>query len=215
MNAQLVQATLLLPVVIALGCQGVVSYPHDPSILSTVPSSLQLPLTVERLAILYPKSHNREVMDAYEQLAGATFRLKELRPWLRIVERFDLPLIHGEQRFQMSGAVSDETALQVGRLLGVDSVLLYRIEGPTVRDRVFARMYGGMPPYTVTSKVIRVESAEILYHNVVTVPVVHADNGFPIYSGGSTEDFPLRAALEQGIAQTISDLRHAFASIIN
>lgn len=203
MNASLVRATLLLAVLITLGCQAGAPRSGDPTILSTVPSSLQVPVTVERLAILYPKAQSRELMDAYARLAGASFRLKESRPWLRIIERFDLPLIHGEQRFQMSGAVSDETALRVGRLLGVDSVLLYRIEGPTVRDRLLGRMYGGMPPYTVTSKVIRVESAEVLYHNVVTVPIPASDE--------DDHRQPLfRAALRHGIAQTIADLQHAF-----
>jgi len=142
-------------------------------------------------------------MDAYAQLAGATIQFKASRPWLRIVERFDLPIIHSEQRFQLSGAVSDETVLGVGRLLGVDSVLLYQIEGPNVRDRILAKMYGELPPFTVTSKVIRVESAEVVYHNVVTVPVMHdnSDNFLQPLS---------QVALDRGIAQTIADLQHAF-----
>lgn len=199
----LLWTTLLLSLLATLGCQTMPPRPSTDSVRNTVPSSLFVPMTVERLAILYPRTYNRKLMDAYAQLAGATIQFKASRPWLRIVERFDLPIIHSEQRFQLSGAVSDETVLGVGRLLGVDSVLLYQIEGPTVRDRVFARMYGEMPPYTVTSKVIRVESAEVVYHNVVTVPVMH----------GSDDDFlqPLsQIALGRGIAQTIADLQHAF-----
>lgn len=203
MERLLVRTILFLSVLATLGCQTALSRSLDSPVHSTAPSSLQVPLTIERLAILYPKTYNRKLMDAYAQLAGAAFQFKASRPWLRIVERFDLPVIHSEQRFQLSGAVSDESAIGVGRLLGVDSILLYNIDGPTVRDRVFARMYGGMPPYTVTSKVIRVESAEVVYHNVVTVPVVH--NG--------SDDFlqPLsQVALDRGIAQTIADLQHAF-----
>lgn len=203
MSSPLVQMTLLLPLLVTLGCRTALPSPIDDSIRSTVPMSLQVPLTVERLAILYPKTYNRELMDAYARLAGAAFQLKEHRPSLRIIERFDLPTIQSEQRYQLSGAVSDETAIGVGRLLGADSILLYRIDGPTIRDRLFAHMYGGMPPYTVTSKVIRVESAEVVYLNVVTVPVIHS----------SRDDFvhPLSLdALEQGIIKTIRDLQHAF-----
>ncbi len=176
------------------------------SVWDTTPRSLQVPFNIERLAILYPKTYNRELMDAYARLAGAAFQLKEYRPSLRIVERFDLPAIQGEQRFQLSGIVSDDTAMSVGRLLGADSVLLYRIDGPTLRDRVLARLYGELPPFTVTSKVIRVESAEVVYHNVVTAPVALSHDGFPSFP----QDRPLRMALERGLAQTIADLHKAF-----
>lgn len=210
MERLLVRSTLLLSVLATLGCQTTLPPALDGSIRNTVPSSLQVPLTVERLAILYPKTYNRELMDAYAQLAGATFQLKEYRPWLRIVERFDLPVIHSEQRFQLSGAVSDETAIGVGRLLGADSILLYNIDSPTVRDRLFARMYGGMPPYTVTSKVIRVESAEVIYHNVVTALVTPRSEFLPFFFSDLQDDLSFRTALEHGITKTLADLQEAF-----
>ena len=169
---------------------------------NTAPLSLQVPFDVERLAVLYPKTYSREVMDAYARLESAAFLLKEQRPFLRIVERFDLPAIRVEQSFQLSGAVSDDTAVRVGRLLGVDSVLFYLIQGPTSRDRVLAKLYGELPPFTVTSKVIRVESAEVVYHNVVTVPVAQDGDYFqqPLF----------RIALDRSVTQTIADLQRAF-----
>lgn len=203
MNSPLVQMTWLLPLLVTLGCQTALPSSIDDSVRSTVPSTWQVPLTVERLAILYPKTYNRELMDAYAQLTGAAFQLKESRPWLLIVERFDLPIIHSEQRYQLAGAVSDATAIRLGRGLGVDSILLFRIDGPTVRDRILAKLYGESTPFTVISKVIRVESAEVVYLNVVTVPVMH----------GSHDDFvrPLPLdALGQGVIKTIRDLQHAF-----
>lgn len=210
MERLLVRTTLLLSVLATLGCQTAPARSLVGSVRSTVHPSIQVPLTVERLAVLYPKTYNRDLMDAYAQLAGATFQFKEHRPWLRIVERFDLPVIHSEQRFQLSGAVSDDTAIRVGRLLGVDSILFYTIDGPTVRDRVFARMYGGMPPYTVTSKVIRVESAEVVYHNVVIAPVVPRNDSFLSSFHDFPQDRSLQVALERGLTQTIADLQHAF-----
>jgi len=210
MDCPLVRTTLFLSLLATLGCQTAFPRPLDGSVHSTVLPSLQVPLTVERLAILYPKTYNRELMDAYAQLAGAAFQFKAARPWMHIVERFDLPVIHSEQRFQLSGAVSDETAIKVGHLLGVDSILLYRIDGPTVRDRVFARMYGGMPPYTVTSKVIRVESAEVVYHNIVTAPVTPRNEYQSNFFNNLQGDPPFRTALGQGIAKTLADLQEAF-----
>jgi hypothetical protein len=44
--------------------------------------------------------------------------------------------------------VSEQTAIRLGRVLGVDSVLLYRIQGATPRDNMLARFYGALPPFT-------------------------------------------------------------------
>jgi len=198
---------LLLSLSLA-SCQTAPSFP--PPIWNTVAPSLRIPVNVERLAVLYPKTYNRELLDAYARLAGATFQLKEQRPSLHIVERFDLPTIRGEQSFQLSGAVSESTAVGLGRLLGADSVVLYQIEGPTIRDRILAKLYGELPPFTVTSKVVRVESAEVVYHNVVTVPVAPRNNSFPSFVNDSRYDPPFQAALNRGIARTIGDLQHAF-----
>ncbi len=205
----LVRANLLLCALTVLGCQTASPFTAAPSDLNATLPSLRVPMTVERLAILHPKTYNRELMDAYARLAGAAFQLKEHRPFLRIIERFDLPAIQGEQLFQLSGAVSDATAISLGRFLGADSVLFYRIEGPTLRDRVLAKLYGELPPYTVTSKVVRVESAEVVYHNVVTAPVAFG-NEFLSSLNDRQPDPSFRTALERGIAQTIADLQHAF-----
>jgi hypothetical protein len=177
-----------------------------------VPPSLRVPITVERLAILYPKTHNQLLVNAYARLTASAFQIKEQRPFLRIIERFDLPSIEREQRFQLSGAVSDKTALRVGRLLGVDSVLLFQIEEPTLRDRAMARYYSNLPPFTVTSKIVMVESGEVVYLNVVTAMV-----GYPHFLGSNflseaEMDIQLRAALDRGVLQTITDLHWAFRS---
>lgn len=177
---------------------------------NTVPSSLLVPLDVERLAVLYPKTYSRELMEAYTRLEGATFQLKAQRPSLRIVERFNLPSILGEQRLQMGGAVSDETAIRIGRLLGVDSVLIYRIEGPTLRDRLFARYHGDLPPFMVTSKIVRVESAEVVFHNVVITRMAEPTDGASLSLTESDMQPLIRAALEHGVAQTVADLWNAF-----
>ena len=183
------------------GCQAAPPAPLRPLVWQTVPSELRVPIHVERLAVLHPRTYDRLIMDAYARLAGATFR---------ILERFDLPAIQHEQRFQLSGAVSDESVLSVGRLLGVDSVLLYRIEEPSVRDRVLARLYSDLPPFTVTSKIIIVESGEVVYHNVVTAPIARAYLPVPHFFSDPEMGQQLRAALDRGVAQTVADLRHAF-----
>ncbi len=192
------------------GCQAAPPAPLRPLVWQTVPPELRVPIHVERLTVLYPRTYNRLIMDAYGRLAGATFRLKEQRPSIRILERVDLPAIQYEQYFQLSGAVSDESALSVGRLMGVDSVLLYRIEEPSVRDRVHAKLYSDLPPFTVTSKIIMVESGEVVYHNVVTAPIARAHLPVPHFFSDPEMDQHFRAALDRGVAQTVADLRRAF-----
>jgi len=188
------------------------SRPVLSQVSQTVSQTLRVPLTVERLAVFYPKTTNQMLINAYARLTAAVFGLKEQRPSLRILERVDLTTLHQEQRFQLSGAVSDKTALSVGRLLGVDSVLLYQIEEPTSRDRAMARYYGGLPPFTLTSKIVIVETGEVVYLNVVTAMVGHPYLLRSNFFSEAEIDMQLRVALDRGVTQTITDLRWAFRS---
>lgn len=204
----LIQSLVLLAAV--SGCRSALT--ADTAVVSSwssVSPVAPIPLDVTRLAVLFPKTYDRALLDAYARLESAALTLKTQRPLLRIVDRFDLPTIRSEQAFQLSGAVSDETAIGVGRLLGADSILFYRIESPTLRDRVRAKLYGGLPPVTVTSKIVRIATAEVIYHNVVTAPVEPESDSF-FFPRDPRADLALRAPLTQGVAQTISDLQRAF-----
>ena len=200
-----VLSLLCLPLV--LGCQSTDAIP----VSNTVPSSLQVPEDVRRLAVLHGRTRHGDERDAYSRLEGAVFQLKELRPSLRIFDRSHLAAVLREQRFELSGAVSDRTAVRIGRLLGVDSMLIYHIEGPSLRDRMFAEHYDDLPPFLVASKIIRVESGEVVFHNVVTAPIQDPleRRGTHLSSEFSPEPV-MRHALERGVAQTVSDLRRAF-----
>ena len=193
-----------LALIIWPGCQSISPLVRP---TKTISERVHVPRTVERLAVIYPVSAERAVMNAYSVLEGAAFQLKELRPSLHIVDRSDLQSVLLEQRLQLEGGVSDATAIRVGKLLGVDSVLLYRVEGPTMRDQALAIFRGDVPPLLVMSKIIIVESAEVVFHNVVTSPVQHSnhDDGTLF----KTQSY-LQAAMERGIAQTIMDLQQAF-----
>jgi hypothetical protein len=171
----------------------------------TAPESAHVPSSIGRLAVVYPHRQSVGLTGTYDRLEGAAFQLKELRPALRIVDRSNLELLLNEHRLELSGAVSDETAARVGRLLGVDGILLYRIEGPTYRDRAFAAFRGYLPPVLVSTKIIMVDSAEVVFHNVVTSAVDDpaADSFWRL-------DPSVQAALDRVVAQTITDLKHAF-----
>jgi hypothetical protein len=204
-------AVLFLLGVTLAGCQSsslpAASFP----VVQTIgQSSLSIPGNVQRIAVFYPRSSNPDFLDAYQRLEGATFQLKVLRPTLKVVDRLHLLAIITEQRFQVAGSVGDESAVRIGHLLGVDSVLLYSIDGPTLRDRLFAHLPSQLRPITVTTKIVRVESAEVIYLNVVTVRM--DDEGRWDWSSSDNLDYQQlsRSALDRGLFQTVSDLQRAF-----
>jgi hypothetical protein len=180
--------------------------PAPALVLNTVPPSLTIPATVEHVAVLHPRSSDHDVLNAYAQLYGAVFQFKAQRPALKIVERFDLDRIMEEQRLQLNGMVSDDTAVHLGRVLGADAILLYHIDGPTTREKALARLEGEVSPYVLTSKLINVESGEVLYLNVVTTPVEKWNTETSFFA----VDSYLVKALDRGVAQTIADLQRAF-----
>jgi len=190
-----------------IGCQKVSSLPSGVAAISTtVPSSIHVPATVERLIVLYPKTTEHELTSAYNRLDGSSFQLKAKRPSLKIIDRSDLETILNEQRLQVSGTVSDATAIHVGKMIGADSVLLYHIEAPNMRDRTLARVSGNLPSILISSKIILVESGEVVYHNVVTAPAEKLDHDQAFF----LVETNLQRSLDRGVTQTIADLQHAF-----
>lgn len=201
---------ILAMAVLMASCSAVTTQAFPRLDLRSAPAVLPIPVDVQRMAVLFPRGGNPEWSSAYTRLEGAAFQLKTSRPNLRIIDRSHMPAIETEQRFQAGGLVSDESAVRIGQMLGVDSVLIYRIEGPALRDRLWARRHRDLPPVTVTSKIIRVESAEVVYHNVVTAHVGEIEGSG--WSLSDHVDFQRwgREALDRGIAQTVVDLHRAF-----
>jgi hypothetical protein len=169
-----------------------------------------VPGDVKRIAVFYPRPVNPDFSEAYQRLEAAVFRLKGQRPSLRVIDRFNLPILRKEQHFQHTGSVMEEGAVRIGRLLGVDSVLLFSIDGPTIRDRIMASRPGHLRPITVTAKIVRVETAEVVYHNVVTARMDESKRGR--WSFTDSADFQQlgREALDRGVRQAVFDLQRAF-----
>jgi hypothetical protein len=204
----IIQAGVIVGVLSGIiGCQGESSQILPSSVLSADP--FPIPRDVQRVAVLYPKSVSPEMADAYNRLEEATFGLKAVRPSLRFVDRLYLPIVLEEHRFQLAGSVADESAVRLGRVLGVDTVLIYRINGPSMRDRMWARSYRDLPPVTVTSKMIRVESAEVLYHNIVETEIEESNSWSRSLLDRTTYQRLSREAVERVIAETVSELRQA------
>jgi hypothetical protein len=198
----------MLTIVLA-GCQ-TVSLPTTRTIqVSTSLSPPPIPADVQRIVFFHPPSHNRDVREAYHRLEGAVFNLKTYRSNLKIVDRVNLPALITELRLQSGGSVTDDTALHIGRLLGADSILLCLIEGPTIYEHLMARHLSQVRPMIIITKIIRVESAEVVYEDVVIAEV--AAGGHEDRSLSNLDYSQLRhEALERSIKQTVMDLQHAF-----
>jgi hypothetical protein len=188
------------------GCH--TGHPVPDLISRHVTPAILVPHDVRRIAVLYPQAASAEWTQAYHRLEGATFGLKTHRPHLTIVDRLHLPVLLGEHRFQLTGAVADNSAVHIGRLLGADSVLIYRIDGPSLRDRMWARQVSDLPPIMVTSKLIRVESSEVLYHRVVVAQL--EESAASDWWDSHDAQRLSREALERGIRETVVELGRAF-----
>ena len=172
--------------------------------------SERVPQDVRRLAVWYPRASEQEALYGYSRLEQATFQLKKQRPWIKIVERRDVGQLTDEQRWQLSGRVGDESVVRIGKWLGADSMVLFRIEGPTMRERMLARFYGRMPPFVVSSKIISVESGEVLYHDIVTTVAVPQFSEWSDYASDYELQPAMHAALDHALSVAIVHLHQSF-----
>ncbi len=170
----------------------------------------RVPSHVMRVAVWYPRTGEREVAYGYMRLEQALFQLKQQRPWIRIVERQALGTVLDEQRFQVSGRVADDSAMHIGKWLGADSLVLFQIQRPTWRDRVWARMEGQMAPVVVTGKIISVETGEVLYHDIVTIQPVSSRGTWDRYGTDAELQPDVRTSLDHAISVAIAHLTHSF-----
>ena len=210
-RGSVVQSVGILSIAVLMAsCSNVTT--QTPPVLGfhSAPPMLPIPTNVQRMVVLYPRGEAPEWSSAYRRLEGAAFQLRAFRPNLRIIDRSHIPVIVAEQRFQVGGLVSEESAVRIGQMLGVDSVLIYRIDGPTLRDRFLARTHRDLPPVIITSKIIRVESGEVVYHNVVTARVDETEESGWSLSDNLDYQRWSREAVDRGVIQTVDDLCHAF-----
>ena len=182
----------------------------DQSPINLTSAQLSVPQHVRRLAVWYPNTSEQDVAYGYSRLEQAAFQLKRQRSWIKIVERRNLVPLTDEQRFQLSGRIGDDSAVRVGKWLGADSMVLFRIEGPTWRERLLARMYGKMPPFVVTSKIISLESGEVLYHDIVTAVPVPPAGDWSDYASDYELHPALQSSLDHALAIAIAHLHQSF-----
>jgi hypothetical protein len=213
-NASSVLATagLMLCLSLQTGCRPPTPTPValDPDALEVAGTEVPVPQHIRRLAVWYPRTGEQDVAYAYSRLEEAAFQLKRQRSWIKIVDRRNIEQLTEEQRFQLSGRVADDSVVGVGRWLGADTMVVFRIEGPTWRERLLARMYGKMPPFVVTSKIISLESGEVFYHDVVTATPRPGSGEWSDYASDQELRPAMHAALEQALSRAIVHLHRSF-----
>jgi hypothetical protein len=182
----------------------------DHSHATMLTDDVAVPQHVRRLAVWYPRTWEQEVTYGYSRLEQAAFQLKKRRADIKILERRNLEQLTDEQHLQLSGRVGDDSVVRVGRWLGADSLVLFRIDGPTWRDRLLARMHGKMPPFVVSSKIISLESGEVLYHDVVTAAPVPHFGEWSDYDSDHQLRPAMQAALDQALSTAILHLHQSF-----
>ena len=182
----------------------------DQAPLNLMSAGLSVPEHVRRLAVWYPNTSEQDVAYGYGRLEQAAFQLKRQRSWIKIVERRNLVPLTDEQRFQLSGRIDDDSAVRVGKWLGADSMVAFRIDGPTWRERLLARMYGKMPPFVVSSKIISLESGEVLYHDIVTAVPVPPSGEWSDYASDYELHPVLQSSLDHAVSIAIVHLHQSF-----
>jgi hypothetical protein len=209
-RAVIVAVAALISLGSQTGCRPTLGFAVDQIIVDPVIMSEPVPQHVRRLAVWYPRTSEQEMTYGYSRLEQATFQLKKQRSWIKIVERRDIGRLTDEQRWQLSGLVGDDSAVRIGRWLGADSMVLFRIEGPTMRERMLARFYGRMPPFVVSSKIISVESGEVLYHDIVTAMAVPPSGEWSDYASDYELQPAMRSAVDHAVSLAIVHLHQSF-----
>lgn len=205
--ATLLCALSLTCAVLLSGCQT----PPPPVVTAiSPPLGPAIPSHVRRIAVFYPIANERDVAYGYAKLEQAVLLVKHQRPWVRVVERRHLTAVIHEQRLQLTAQFSDDSAVHVGRMLGADSIVVFHIDGPSWRDRLLARMHGTMPPVVISSKVVEVETGEVLYHDMVIRTPMPGSRGWDAYASDFELQPLLRSSLEQSVSEAIVNLIEAF-----
>jgi len=101
----------ILLVVALIGCRGDPPPINQTVTVSSSSTAVTIPAEIQRIAVLYPHSSFRDYSAAYQRLEGALFQLKTYRPRLKFVDRFNVPTVMTELRFQHGGAVTENSAM--------------------------------------------------------------------------------------------------------
>ncbi len=161
-----------------------------------------------RVAVVIPSTGDPLLLNAYTRLDVVTDQLFQQGLGSHVVERTELPAVHTEQLWQYAEPTAEDTQVRLGRLSGADALVLYRIKGPELRERLFVSEGAPLSPITISAKVIRVETGEEVWSQVVTVEL-----GGPNQRPDTGIDFDpaVWKAVDRGVDEMLAALAEAMA----
>jgi hypothetical protein len=162
----------------------------------------------QRVAVIVPSVTDPMLLNAYARLDADTDYLLQKGLGSQIVDRSDLTAVHEEQHRQYFEPAGEETTVRLGRLLGADTLIVYRIKTPELRERLFADRADQLSPVTIFSKVVRVETGEEVWTHAVTVEIGQTRHGL----AEVTADHAIWHALNQGVDEMLAALTETVAS---
>ena len=159
---------------------------------------------VKRIAIL-PLSESLGT-GVPAQLDYTVAFIRALRPEMVFVDRQSIEKVTEELRLQYSGRVDDETSKRVGRMVGADTLLLYRILPFDKARASLVQLSGGTISGGIDVRLIEVETGASPFRQTVT-----AQTFFPPTNPGESwrEEVIIRA---HGIASEEA-AGYAFAAL--
>ena len=107
------------------------------------------------------------------------FNLKKLYKRMRIIDRADIKQILEEQILQSGGLVAESTAVKLGKMAGVQTILTYQIQTTPDAELELIRARGGTISSSISAKLISVETGEVLFqtttfdHRQIDLPQNH------------------------------------------
>jgi hypothetical protein len=135
------------------------------------------------------------LVNAYSRLDADTQHLFKTGLGSHIVDRSELAAVHEEQHRQYFEPAAEETTARLGRLLGADFLIVYRIKLPELRERLFAEEASQLPPVTIYGKAVRVETGEEEWSHVVSVEIGRVHH----WPGEVSLDHAIWYALNRGV----------------
>lgn len=179
-----------------VGCAGNLGYKDE------IVHTLSLPHTVailmsEEQGVLF--ANETLMQSAYDRLESKTWEVLTRQAGVRVLERRNLEVVRTEQHLQRRYAMDEESAVRIGRLVGAQGVLVYRIRLPSWRDRFLVdEQY---LPITIGGRLLEVETGTVLWSQSVTISPSNCESG-NCWFGGKPQA-TLWPTLQQGIDQLV------------
>lgn len=126
----------------------------------------RISVRVHRIAVVPLSAISGNEVPSYIDFAVNFIRQRQ--PGLMLVERDAMGKIVEEALIQHSGRIDDETTVRIGKMIGADSLLTYRIEPIDVSALPRIRASGGAVVGSVEIRVIQIEKGLALFRQLST-----------------------------------------------